>query len=146
MIVAVDPSKHVPIYEQIVEHIRGAVASGMFRPGEVLPSIRALALELVVNPNTVQRAYQELERRGLAVTRKGLGVFVADGAGDVARRGIESTVTARFVHGIEVGRGGKVGDDRMRALFQKALDDPEKPSAARDAGKRESSTDVGVEP
>ena len=61
----VDPHSHVPIYEQIVEHIHGRISTGVFRPDEPLPSIRALALELLVNPNTVQRAYHELELPGL---------------------------------------------------------------------------------
>ena len=61
----IDPHSHLPIYLQIADEIRAAVAAGIYRPGEALPSLRAMAVEIHVNPNTVQRAYDELEREGL---------------------------------------------------------------------------------
>lgn len=67
-----------PIYLQIVDHICRRVARGVLAPGARLPSLRDLALELEVNPNTVQHAYQELERRGLTYTRRGEGTFLSD--------------------------------------------------------------------
>ncbi len=60
----INPNSHIPVYQQIVEQVHAAVAAGIFRPDEMLPSIRAMSLRLLVNPNTVQRAYQELERQG----------------------------------------------------------------------------------
>ena len=74
----IDPRSHVPIYLQIAEEVRAAVAAGLFRPGEALPSLRALALEIQVNPNTVQRAYDGLEREGLIYSQRGRGLFVAE--------------------------------------------------------------------
>ena len=85
----IDPSSHVPIYLQIADDIRAAVAAGVYRPGEVLPSLRAMAIEVHVNPNTVQRAYDELEREGLIYSQRGRGLFVAeqgDGLGPIGRR------------------------------------------------------------
>ncbi len=67
-----------PIYLQIVEKFRRAIARGELRPGEKVAGVRDLAGHLLVNPNTVQRAYQELERERLFVTRRGLGTFVSD--------------------------------------------------------------------
>ncbi|GFN23419.1 GntR family transcriptional regulator [Thermanaeromonas sp. C210] len=67
-----------PIYLQIVELICRRVARGELPPGTRLPSLRDLSQELAVNPNTVQRAYQELERLGVAATRRGQGTFVAE--------------------------------------------------------------------
>jgi DNA-binding transcriptional regulator YhcF (GntR family) len=61
----IEPDSHVPIYIQIIEYLRSRIAAGVFRPGEALPSLRALALELKVNPNTVQRAYDEMDRQGM---------------------------------------------------------------------------------
>ena len=75
---AIDPHSSVPVYSQIVEHIRRAVAAGVYRPGEAIPSLRALAVELTVNPNTVQRAFEALEREGSIQARKGLGMFVTE--------------------------------------------------------------------
>ena len=117
----VDPNIHLPIYQQIVVHVCGAVAAGVFRPGESLPSIRALALELTVNPNTVQRAYQELERKGLLFTRRGLGAFVAEDGHESARASSEAVVRARFSDGIQVGYGAKMPAERIHTIFRNAL-------------------------
>ncbi len=65
-----------PIYLQIVEKVKRAIIRGDLKPGDRLPSVRELAIMLRVNPNTVQRAYQELEREGLTFTRRGQGNFV----------------------------------------------------------------------
>jgi GntR family transcriptional regulator len=74
----VDTTTRVPIYRQLMEQIRLAVARGRLRPGSRLPSVRVLSRELVVNPNTIARVYTELERDGVLNTRPGLGVFVAE--------------------------------------------------------------------
>jgi GntR family transcriptional regulator len=66
----------VPVYQQVVETVKQATATGRLRAGDQLPTIRELALELRVNPNTVARAYQELEREGIVETRRGAGTFV----------------------------------------------------------------------
>lgn len=118
-----DPHSHVPIYEQIIEHIHGSVAAGVYRPGESLPSIRALALELLVNPNTVQRAYQELERQGLVYMRKGLGVFVASDGASAARVRAETSVRDRFAQGIDLGRSASLSEEVLRSLFDHVLSD-----------------------
>lgn len=73
----IDAAARQPIYRQIVEQVREAVARGRVAPKERLPSVRELSRTLVVNPNTVARAYSELEREGILNTRQGLGVFVA---------------------------------------------------------------------
>ncbi len=73
----IDAAARQPIYRQIVEQVREAVARGRVAPEERLPSVRELSRTLVVNPNTVARAYSELEREGILNTRQGLGVFVA---------------------------------------------------------------------
>src|SRR4051812_46973364 len=78
MQIHLDPSDGVPIYLQIVQQVRYLVASGRLSPGEELPPIRALAERLVVNPNTVARAYRELEREGLLHKRSTTGTFVSD--------------------------------------------------------------------
>ena len=81
----IDPGSHVPIYLQIAGAVRAAVAAGVYRPGEVLPSLRAMATEVHVNPNTVQRAYDELEREGLIYSQRGRGLFVAEKGDAVAQ-------------------------------------------------------------
>jgi GntR family transcriptional regulator len=74
----IQPGHHPPIYQQITEQLRRRIASESLVAGQRLPSVRALAEQLVVNPNTVARAYRELEREHYVVSRPGDGVFVAD--------------------------------------------------------------------
>ena len=74
---ALDPKSGVPIYQQIQDQVRYGVAAGRLRPGEQLPTVRALAVDLAVNPNTVIKAYSELERQGVLTTEQGSGTFVA---------------------------------------------------------------------
>jgi GntR family transcriptional regulator len=73
----IDVGSRSPIYQQVAQQIREAVARGDLRPEERLPSVRHLSRELVANPNTIARAYTELEREGILVSRPGLGIFVA---------------------------------------------------------------------
>ena len=73
----IQPGGKAPIYRQIVDRVRLAVSTGEAEPGEALPSVRALAEQLVVNPNTVAKAYAELSREGFVETHPGKGVFVA---------------------------------------------------------------------
>ena len=72
-----NPSSGVPIYLQLMERVKHAVETGALRPGEQLPGIRPLAEELVINPNTVAKAYRELEHEGVIELRHGAGAFVA---------------------------------------------------------------------
>jgi len=74
----VDPKSSLPIYEQLVAQIIRAIARGLLRSGEQMPSVRELAGSLLVNPNTVSRAYQELESRDFIVTMRGKGSFISD--------------------------------------------------------------------
>src|SRR5262249_36137816 len=76
----IEPESTVPIYEQIVAQVIFAIASGLKPVGELIPSVRELALLLTVHPNTVARAYQELERRGVIVARRGKGMEVTPDA------------------------------------------------------------------
>jgi len=78
LIFSVSPASDIPIYRQIVQHVQRAMARGHVKPGEQLPAVRSLAEDLVVNPNTVARAYQELIREGLAESRSGIGVFISE--------------------------------------------------------------------
>ena len=74
--IVIDYSDKRPIYEQIVERFRMLILNGILTADEKLPSVRSLAVELSINPNTIQRAYAELERRGFVYSVKGRGNFV----------------------------------------------------------------------
>src|ERR1700685_1696463 len=77
MLFHVNPSSGVPIYVQVETQIKNAIAAGALKSGQPMPSVRKLAAELGINPNTVARAYQELERDGLISTVPGGGTYVA---------------------------------------------------------------------
>lgn len=83
-IVAVDPRDPTPLYAQLGRGLRAAIAAGRLRPGDQLPTVRQLAIDLQINANTVARVYAELERAGVLETRRGVGSFVAASA-DAAR-------------------------------------------------------------
>jgi GntR family transcriptional regulator len=75
-LVAIDSHDATPIYAQLERGLRAAIATGRLRPGDQLPTVRQLAVELMVNANTVARVYAELERSGVIDTRRGVGSFV----------------------------------------------------------------------
>lgn len=78
MFVQVNPKSATPLYEQVVEQIKEMIAKGILEEGEQLPSVRELASQIILNPNTVSKAYKELERSGVIVTVRGKGTFVAE--------------------------------------------------------------------
>lgn len=77
----IDYTDATPIYEQIVSKYKNLIVRGAIAPNEKMPSVRQLAMELSINPNTIQKAYAELERQGFVYTVKGRGNFAADNAG-----------------------------------------------------------------
>jgi GntR family transcriptional regulator len=81
----ISTASRAPIYQQLAQQIREAIARGELQPEAGLPSVRQLSRELVVNPNTVARAYTELEREGLLVSRPGRGIYVAQPRNDLTR-------------------------------------------------------------
>ena len=80
MLLRPNPSSGVPIYLQLMEQVKHAIETGELRPGEQLPGIRPVAEDLVINPNTVAKAYRELEHAGIIELRQGAGAFVAANA------------------------------------------------------------------
>lgn len=68
----------VPVYRQLMDQVQGAIAAGRLQPGNQLPTVRQVAVDLAINPNTVIRAYREMEIRGLLETQQGTGTFIAE--------------------------------------------------------------------
>jgi len=99
-VLTVDARSGVPIYLQIIEQIKRSVALGVLQAGEQLPTVKQLALDLTINPNTVAKAYRDLEREAVIETAAGRGSFVRGGGeteakaavGDVARVALESAI------------------------------------------------------
>ena len=100
-------SSRLPIYRQLVQQIRQAIARGDVKPDEQLPSVRQLSRDLVINPNTVARAYTELEHEGLLNNRPGRGVFVArprdDLTKDARRRRLVESLDRFLTEAVNLG-------------------------------------------
>lgn len=121
MLISIDTADARPIYVQIMDEIRRAVVLGTVGPDDPLPSVRQLAGELKVNPNTVQQAYRELERDGLVYVRRGQGTFVAEEAAVQTER--ERGELARMVAGRalrEAYRNGLSAEDLVAAIEEAA--------------------------
>ena len=121
MLLRPNPSSGVPIYLQLIEQVKHAIATGAVRPGEQLPGIRPLAEELVINPNTVAKAYRELEHEGVIELRQGAGAFVSDNAPskkDAERLRAAQAAVSTTVAGL---RKRGVADDDIRRLFEAEL-------------------------
>jgi GntR family transcriptional regulator len=112
-IFTVDPRSGVPLYLQLIEQVKRAVALGTLLPGEQLPTVKSLALDLTVNPNTVARAYRDLERDGIIETSPGRGSFVrSNGAPGEARRAGEDVAAAMLSDAIRQAKA--LGLERSR--------------------------------
>jgi GntR family transcriptional regulator len=90
MIARIDFQSGVPVYLQIVQQVKAAAATGLIRPGDPLPSVRAMAEDLRINRNTVARAYAELESESVIETRQGSGCFLKDGGASPLRKSVRS--------------------------------------------------------
>ena len=116
-----NPSSGVPIYLQLMEQVKHAVETGALRPGEQLPGIRPLAEELVVNPNTVAKAYRELEHEGVVELRQGAGAFVTDKAPTKKDADKVRASQAIVASAIEKMRARGMTDDEIRRLVEAEL-------------------------
>ena len=117
MLISIDPADVRPIYVQIMDEIKRAVVLGTVQPDDPLPSVRQLAGELRVNPNTVQQAYRELERDGLVYVRRGQGTFVSEDRGlqnERERRELASVVAERALR--EAFRNGVSVEELIAAI------------------------------
>ena len=116
----VDTASRLPIYQQLVQQIREAIARGELRPEAGLPSVRQLSRELVVNPNTVARAYTELEREGLLVSRPGRGIYVAQPRNDLTRSARDRRLTEQLDRWLtEAVHLGYAADEVLRLVAKR---------------------------
>ena len=97
---SIDATNGVPFYKQIILQVEMAIADGRLNTADQLPTVRSLAVDLQINPNTVARAYSELEIRGIVNTQQGTGTFISDqkvNISDVERERILAEITRSFV-------------------------------------------------
>lgn len=121
MYIQIEPSNGVPIYEQIVRQVKFAVADGTLVPGQLVPSTRDLARQLAVNPNTIQRAYQQLQAEEVLESLRGRGQAVCQGAVDrcVLQRG--DIIKSRLNQVVAEGLSSGLEPEQLRQVFEQAL-------------------------
>ena len=122
MIFHVNPSSGVPIYVQIETQVKNAISAGALKPGQALPSVRKLASELGINPNTVARAYLELERNGVIATVPGGGTYVAENVPRLLKseklRRLQPYARQLAVEGVQLG----LTDEEILGMLQEELE------------------------
>jgi GntR family transcriptional regulator len=122
LFINIDPSSGLPIYLQIAQQIKTAVAMGRLQPEDPLPSVRQLAVELAVNPNTVARAYLDLEIEGVIYKRQGAGTFVSGQGVEMSkgerRRVLNELLEKALVEGVNLG----LSERELRDAFERLLE------------------------
>lgn len=122
-IFSVDPRSGVPLYLQLIEQVKRAVALGALAPGEQLPTVKALALLLTINPNTVARAYRDLERDGVLETSPGRGSFVRGGdAPREARRAVSEVAFGALGDAVREAKALGLERAEVATQFARALE------------------------
>jgi GntR family transcriptional regulator len=121
MFLRIDPADGLPIYDQIVRQIKFAVARKALVLGDRVPSVRELARDLAINPNTVARAYQQLQAEGILSNVRGLGLEVAAGALETCRQDRRKLIQARVRQTLTEAQQSGLEDDELRKLLDREL-------------------------
>src|SRR6478736_228595 len=113
----------VPTYRQLVQQVRQAIRLGVLRPGDQLPTVKEVVRSLTINPNTVLRAYRELELEGLTEGCRGVGTFVADAAAPLPPDEIKA-LRAALGQWVAAARDAGLDDENMHGLFADVVRPP----------------------
>ena len=123
MIARIDFQSGVPVYLQIVQQVKAAAATGLIRPGDPLPSVRAMAEDLRINRNTVARAYAELESESVIETRQGSGCFLKDGGASPLRKSVRSSRLAEALDAVIIqAHHLQISDTELQSLLIERLE------------------------
>lgn len=120
MLSSIDINSEVAVYVQIENHIQFAIASGRLKPSDQLPSVRELSERLGVNPNTVAKAYRDLEVMGLLYTRRGMGVFVNKGIEAKCREDCRKRIIGRLHEVVAEAKAAGMTDKEISEVVQKS--------------------------
>jgi GntR family transcriptional regulator len=120
MLSSVDINSSLAVYVQIENHIQFAIASGRLKPGDQLPSVRELSERLDVNPNTVAKAYRDLEVMGLLYTRRGMGVFVNKGIENRCREDCHRRIIGRLHEVVAEAKAAGMTDKQIDEVVSKS--------------------------
>ncbi|KAA1261372.1 HTH-type transcriptional repressor YtrA [Rubripirellula obstinata] len=117
----IDPANGQPIYSQLVRQIKFAIADSTLRPGQLLPSVRQISTDLAVNPNTVARAFQELQSENLIETLRGRGVMVTKEAPAACRKQRKTFIASRVSEVLNEALQSGMSTEDVRQLVEKHL-------------------------
>ena len=128
MFIEINPSAGLPIYLQIMNQMKYAIAAGALRPGDQLPPVRELAAQLRINPNTVAKAYRELQHEKIVTAKWGGGCFVTDEGRDISKKEklrivadlLDNALVQAFHLNLSPGELRKLLDTRLQKLQQRA--------------------------
>ncbi len=121
MIFKINPSNGTPVYEQVVNQVVSAIASGILEKGEMIPSVRQLSKDLAINPNTVARAYRQLQDTGIVNSIRGSGLQVASGAKKKCQSKRKQTVSNRIQEAIREASESRLPMDEILEIVQAEL-------------------------
>jgi len=118
-----DGKSGIPTYLQLVQQVRQAIRLGILRPGDQLPTVKDVVGSLAINPNTVLKAYRELDREGLVEGRRGVGTFVTDGSSPHPPDELKALQTS-LRRWVESARAAGLDDDNLAAVFADTVRPP----------------------
>ena len=121
MFFKIDFANGLAIYAQVVRQVKFAVAGGVLKAGELVPSVRELARELAINPNTVARAYRELQTDGVLQSVRGTGLAVTDGAAEQCRGERINLIRQRLQQVLVEAKQSRLDRDKLRKLVESEL-------------------------
>jgi GntR family transcriptional regulator len=121
MFFSIDANNGVAIYEQIVRQVKFAIAEESLRPGQLLPSVRSLSVELALNPNTIARAYQQLQSEGVLESLRGRGLVVCQSAPKICRSDRKTIIADRLRTVLTEALHGGLSADEIEEIVRKQL-------------------------
>lgn len=127
MFFQIDASNGVPVYEQVVRQVTFAVANGSLARGELVPSVRQLARDLTINPNTVARAFRQLQDMQILESVRGTGMVVANGARSICKSERTRILRERFASAVDEATQTQLERDEILGLFESELDKRHQP-------------------
>lgn len=121
MFFKISPTNGVPVYEQVYRQVTFAVANGALQPGELIPSVRQLSRDLAINPNTVSRAYRQLQEHEIVETIRGTGLAITQDAHSRCKLERTRILKKRMAQVIEEARQSQLEKSEIERLFQTQL-------------------------
>lgn len=121
MFLNINPSNGIAIYDQVVRQVKFAVAQGAVKPGNLVPSVREMARELAINPNTVARAYQQLQADGVLEQVRGMGLEVAADAVKQCKSERQTLIQDRIRQALAEAKQSGLQGDELRQIIEKQL-------------------------